>query len=257
MLQVEFPGKQSGTLRFVCRSFIGVNLSSTTWEEAEEAGLGGGRLKLWEYSCISDLSRGSQLLALGTSFMEMSFPLTGCVCVCGGGGFGILVHYIYCVLFIYCHCWSDRRHWSMTQRLGTSGMLLNCSDPSETTLSKHQDFASLYQPVIGCVYPQGERNIGWSSFLWLRELFREMQLWIVSSHLTFPATGRMSASILKVHLSKPDDTGPFIAKISLYPLFCSATFVIDQVTKCVGLVLKSILFYWSLCQSLRQYIQHF
>lgn len=28
--QVEFPGKQSGTLRFVCRSFIGVNLSSTT-----------------------------------------------------------------------------------------------------------------------------------------------------------------------------------------------------------------------------------
>lgn len=111
--------------------------------------------------------------------------------------------------------------------------------------------------ILVCKVPQGERNIGWSSFLWLRELFREMQLWIVSSHLTFPATGRMSASILKVHLSKPDDTGSFIAKVSLYPLFCSATFVIDQVTKCVGLVLKSILFYWSLWQFLRQYIQHF
>lgn len=100
MLQVEFPGKQSGTLRFVCRSFIGVNLSSTTWEEAEEAGLGGGRLKLWEYSCISDLSRGSQLLALGTSFMEMSFPLTGCVCVWGGWFWDSSALHLLCTFYL-------------------------------------------------------------------------------------------------------------------------------------------------------------
>ena len=91
-----------------------------------------------------------------------------------------------------------------------------------------------------CV-PSGKEKYWVKQFLWLRELFREMQLWTMSSHLTFPATGRMSASVLKVHLSKPDDSGPFIEKIFLFPLFCSATFVINQVTKCVGLVLKSFL----------------
>lgn len=133
------------------------------------------------------------------------------------------------------------------------GELLNWNGPSVTNLRKGQNFGHLHAPV-GCWIPYGSELQSWIQQISLTK--ERSQRDICSCELSaanFPSNQGMSASVLRVDLSKPVDSVPFLEKIVYSQKgCCSATFVIDQGTICVGLILNSVLFQWGLCQSLSQ-----